>query len=122
MSDKMSVNQRRALECVQEAREQGMALSSYARKRGYDERQVYDAVAALRRKGALPAPGTARSTGKSKFVAVRIAPFAVPPAPPEFMVCQIRVGHTLISCQQWPPAAWLATLGQASLDAATPEH
>jgi predicted phage tail protein len=122
MSDKMTLNQRRALECVQQAREQGMTLSAYARKRGFSDRQIYDAIAALRRKGALPAPGSTRTSAKNDFVAVRIAPLPNSAAPPSSVVCQVRVGGTVIACQQWPPAAWLSTLGQVSRDAATPEH
>jgi transposase-like protein len=122
MSDKMTANQRRALECVQQARAQGMTLSAYARKRGFNDRQIYDAIAALRRNGTLPAPGSTRTSAKSDFVAVRVAPPSTSTAPPVSVVCQVRVGRALISCQQWPPAAWLSTLGQVSIDAATTEH
>lgn len=122
MSDKMTANQRHALTCVRQAREQGMALSAYARKRGFNERQIYDAIAALRRNGTLPAPGSTRASVKSDFVAVRVTPPAMDSGPSDLVVCQVRVGRALITCQQWPPIAWLTTLGQAGFDAATPEH
>jgi hypothetical protein len=123
MSDNMTANQQRAMECVREAAQQGMALGAYARQRGFNERQIYDAVAALRRKGALPMPGPTRAPAKSDFMAVRIAsPSVGVAASADSPVCDIRIGGTVIRCRQWPPAAWLATLGQAGLDAATPEH
>jgi hypothetical protein len=123
MNDKMTVNQRNALECLRQAGEHGMALSAYARKRGFNERQIYDAIAALRRNGTLPAPGSTRPSARSDFVAVRIAPPSTSSSVlPDSAVCHVRVGNARITCQQWPPAAWLATLGQAGLDAATPEH
>ena len=116
-SDKMTVNQRRALACAQQAREHGMALSAYARKRGFNERQIYDGIAALRRKGMLPAAGPV-AAAKNDFVAVRMAPTPALHG----TVCRVQVGDALIQCHQWPPAAWLATLAQVGADAATPEH
>jgi hypothetical protein len=86
-------------------------------------RVVYDAIAALRRNGTLPAPVSKGALATRDFVAVRIAPpSADRAAAPHSVVCHVRIGQALITCQQWPPAAWLATLGQVSRDVATPEH
>lgn len=118
MSETMTVNQRRALECFRAARKRGVALCAYAREQGLSERVIYDAVAALRRKGMLPAAGPTAAPATKDFVVVRMAP-----APATHSaVCRLHVGGAVIECHQWPPAAWLATLGQAGFDAATPEH
>lgn len=117
MRDKnMTANQRQALQCDRIARRRGVALSAQAREQGLNVRVVYDAIAALRRNGTLPAPGATRAAAKSKFVAVRIAAPAVDSVPPSaVVVCQVRVGTIQISCQQWPPAAWLANLAAGGL-------
>jgi hypothetical protein len=115
MIETMTVNQQRALECVQQARKRGIALCVYAREQGLSERVIYDAVAALRRKGILPAAGSTAAPTMSDFVAVRMAPMSAMHS----TVCRVQVGSTLIECHQWPPATWLATLGQVSADAAT---
>ncbi len=119
---KMTANQRTALECYRTAKRRGNALSAQAREQGLNIRLVYDAIAALRRNGTLPVPGARRVSAQSDFVAVRVAPPAVHSAPPGVAVCHVRVGATLISCQQWPPAVWLTTLAAGGGDAATAEH
>jgi len=52
------------------AKARGNALSDYAKARGLATRPVYDAIAALRRRGALPGIERPRKR-KSKFVATR---------------------------------------------------
>lgn len=111
----MTANQRQALQCDRMARRRGVALSAQAREQGLNVRVVYDAIAALRRNGTLPAPGATRAATKSKFVAVRVATAAMDATPHSAVVCQVRVGTILISCQQWPPAAWLANLATGGL-------
>lgn len=112
--DKMTTNQRTALECYRTALRRGVALSAQAQEQGLSARVVYDAIAALRRNGTLPTPTRSRRTAaKERFVAVRVAQPAVGSTPPSAVVCHVHVGMTLISCQQWPPAAWLATLATA---------
>lgn len=118
----MTANQRAALDCYRTAKRRGNALSAQARELGLNIRVVHDALAALRRNGTLPVPGARRALAQSDFVAVRVAPPAVHSAAPGVAVCHVRVGATVISCQQWPPAVWLATLAAGGGDAATAEH
>lgn len=107
--DKMTANQRTALECYRTAKRRGVALSAQAQEQGLSARVVYDAIAALRRNGTLPTPTRAkRAPEKGRFVAVRFAPPVH--STPGVAVCHVHAGATVISCQQWPPAAWLATL------------
>ena len=121
--DKMTANQRTALACYRTAKRRGVALNAQAQEQGLSARVVYDAIAALRRNGTLPTPTRpGRSSAKKRFVAVRVSPPAVQSMPPGVAVCHVRVGATVISCQQWPPAAWLATLATGGGDAATSEH
>jgi hypothetical protein len=61
--------QRQAVEAMEGARSEGVTLSKYAETHGLVIRELYDAIACLRRKGLLPKP--TRKT-KSKFVAVRM--------------------------------------------------
>ena len=79
MTTKVTDRQRRAMEHMERARQQGMALSDYARAQGISAREIYDGVAALRRKGALP---PAEPSSKSAFVAVRVAPRGSPGSTP----------------------------------------
>lgn len=122
MSKELTRNQRQALECLRRAQASRIALSAQAREQGLSVRVIYDAVAALRRKGVLPTVGSDMGAAAGDFVAVRVAPPAMHSTPAGAVVCHVRVGTTLISCQQWPPAAWLATLGQAGADAAAAGH
>jgi len=113
----MTANQRAALACYQRAQERGVALSAQAREQGLNQRVVYDAVAALRRKGVLP-PGTrSRPARAGDFLAVRVAPSADAPML-GMSVCRLRIGAVLIECSQWPPAPWLASLITGDADAA----
>jgi hypothetical protein len=114
---RLTVNQRAALECFQRAQSRGVALSAQAREQSLNVRVVYDAVAALRRKGALPPGRGSRPAGAGDFLAVRVAPQADAPMLGA-AVCRLRIGSALIECSQWPPAAWLASLTGTDADAA----
>jgi predicted trehalose synthase len=118
----MTDKQRRAIEAMEAARSQGCSLTEYAKAQGLAVREVYDALAALRRKGVLP---KAARQGKSKFVSVRVAPastamIAAARAPAvSSVLCRIvHAGGYAIECLQWPPANWLAALASGSTDAA----
>ena len=54
MSETMTEKQRVAVEALEAARRAGVPLSDYAKAKGLELRPVYDAIAALRRRGALP--------------------------------------------------------------------
>jgi hypothetical protein len=113
----MTEKQRRALEAMEAARQQGCSLTQYAKAHGLAVREIYDAVAALRRKGVLSKPAGRR---KSKFVSVRVAP-----ASSSLMLARslaasgvlCRIVHAsgyAIECLQWPEPGWLAALSSAS--------
>ncbi len=125
MNDKrgagLTALQRQALECVRGAQAKGVNLSAYCRARGVAVRQVYGALIPLRRRGLLPGRSTRKSARASKpkpsaarFVAVQIAP---PVAP---IACRVKLaGGISIECAQWPPRAWLESLGATDgIDAA----
>lgn len=114
----MTEKQRGALEAMETAHQQGCSLTEYAKAQGLVVREIYDALAALRRKGVLPkaAPRT-----KSKFVSVRVAPastatIAAARAPDaSSVVCRIvPASGYAIECLQWPEPGWLAALSSAS--------
>jgi hypothetical protein len=116
MSTSMTEKQRVALETLQAAQGEGKTLTDYATSHGLDVRELYDALAALRRKGVLPRSGRKQ---RSKFVAVRVAAEA-PSRGNAMAVCRIvsREGY-VIECAQWPPANWLASLARDATDATT---
>lgn len=113
----LTANQRAALACFRLARERGVALSAQAREQGLNQRVIYDAVAALRRKGVLPPGRPLRPVVAGDFLAVRVAPSADAPVIGA-SVCRLRIGAALIECNQWPPASWLASLSAGDADAA----
>jgi hypothetical protein len=78
MAERLTEKQRVAVEALEGARRAGVPLSDYAKAKGLATRPVYDAIAALRRRGALPGTDRPRKR-KSKFVAVRVtsSPVAV---------------------------------------------
>lgn len=88
MSRDLTSNQRQALECFRTARSRGVELRAQAREQGLSVRVIYDAVAALRRKGVLPAAGSSRSVEAADFVAVRVV--APPLAAGGEAVCSLR--------------------------------
>src|ERR1700732_2593301 len=71
MTETLTEKQRLAMEALEGARRAGVPLSDYAKAKGLELRPVYDAIAALRRRGALPGTDRPRKR-KSKFVAVRV--------------------------------------------------
>lgn len=110
----LTAKQRQAIECLEGARSEGVALSAYVRARGLGVREVYDAIAALRRKGALPAAPRMRKP----FVAVRVGANAARTSNDATgvevrgaVLCRVLIGAgAVIECGEWPPAMWLAAL------------
>jgi len=121
MTMKVTDKQRRAMQHIEQARSEGMALSDYARAHGVSAREIYDAMAALRRKGVLP---PAKPISQSAFVALRVKPAAhsatLPLTTPSgALICRLRLGAAVIECAQWPPAAWVTALATGCADAAS---
>lgn len=86
----MTEKQRRAVEAMEAARSEGCTLTEYARAQGLVIREIYDALACLRRKGG--------ATG---------------------VLCRIvHADGYLIECLQWPEPRWLASLNSRTTDAA----
>lgn len=114
--------QRQAIGAMEGARSEGVELSEYAEAHGLIIRELYDAIACLRRKGLLPKP---MRKAKSKFVAVQVVPpseptQALPARPTSGVLCRIVcAGGPMIECTQWPPPAWLAALAAGPADVAT---
>ena len=114
--------QRQAIEAMEGARNEGVALSKYAEAHGLLIRELYDAIACLRRKGLLPKPTRKQ---KREFVAVRVVAPSEPARPlpsksTSGVLCRIVCPRgPMIECVQWPPPAWLATLTAGPTDAAT---
>src|SRR5204863_5346593 len=67
MAETLTEKQRVAVETLEGARRAGVPLSDYAKAKGLATRPVYDAIAALRRRGALPGTDRPRKH-KSKFL------------------------------------------------------
>lgn len=115
----MTEKQQRAVEALEGACSEGVTLSEYAKGHGLAVRELYDAIAALRRKGVLAKPVTKRASGR--FVAVRVAERA-PPAMSSTSsgpLCRIVQRGCVIECLQWPEPRWLAALTAGSSDAAS---
>ena len=117
----MTDKQRRAVDAMEAACKEGCSLTEYARAQGLAVRELYDALAALRRRGVLPKTG--RRT-PSKFVSVQVERPIARAAPisrlPEITGTLCRIVHAggyVIECLQWPPASWVATLGSGAADA-----
>ena len=115
MAEKLTEKQQWALEHREGSRREGLTLSAYAGVHGLPVREIYDALAALRRKGVLPRPSP-----KSPFVAVRVRPGStVSPMATSVPVCRVLIGSAgVLECGEWPPVAWLATLLAGRADAA----
>jgi len=107
----MTELQREALEHLGNARQEGLSISAYARAHGIPAQRIFDAVARLRRRGALPDHGVKRG----KFIAVKIA---VPPINNAAVCRMLMPGGLAIECLQWPPCTWLESLTRLP-DAAT---
>jgi hypothetical protein len=117
----LTQRQREAVEALEGARRAGVSLSDYAKAKGLELRPVYDAIAALRRRGALPPADRPRKRrSKSRFVAVRVrsSPAAVA-ATPEGLVCRlVRGDGCAIECGEWPEPKWVAAVLAGQKDAA----
>jgi len=107
----MTELQRQALEHLGKARQEGLSISAYARAHGIPAQRIFDAVARLRRRGALPD----HSVKRSKFIAVKIA---APPTDNAAVCRMLAPGGMVIECLLWPPRAWLESLTRTP-DAAT---
>ena len=123
MAETLTEKQRVAVEALEGARRAGVPLSDYAKAKGLATRPVYDAIAALRRRGALPGTDRPRKR-KSKFVAVRVtsSPVAVAEGAGVArigMVCRLVCEHGwVIECGEWPPPSWLSAVLPGRRDAA----
>jgi hypothetical protein len=123
MSKGLTEKQRTAMAATEAASAAGLTLSAYSKAQGLNVREVYDAIAALRRSGVLPPTDKPRPR-KSAFVAVRVvnAPRSSPAiSPPRAgMVCRLScAGGLVIECGEWPPAVWLLSLSSGLRDAAS---
>jgi hypothetical protein len=112
MATEMTEKQRRAVEALEGARSEGVTLSEYAKGHGLVLRELYDAIAALRRKGMLAKPVRKRASGR--FVAVRVAERTPPAmsAASSAPLCRIVQRSCVIECLQWPEPRWLVALMQ----------
>lgn len=129
MDETLTQKQREAVEALEGARRAGVSLSDYAKAKGLEVRPVYDAIAALRRRGALAPPdrGPQRKPlrkSKSKFVAVRVTSSSsafgeVGRAARGGLVCRlVRTEGGAIECSEWPEPKWVAAVLAGSKDAA----
>lgn len=125
MTEKLTQKQRVAVEAVEAAKQAGMTLSDYAKAQGLEVRPVYDAIAALRRRGALAGSDRPRKReGKSRFVAVRVRNSSVPL--PEVsqaarcgLVCRLVWAQGwVIECGEWPAPSWVSAVLAGRGDAA----
>jgi len=123
MSETMTEKQRVAVEALEAARRAGVPLSDYAKAKGLELRPVYDAIAALRRRGALPGTDRPRKR-KSRFVAVRVtsspaAATEIARAPRSGAVCRLVCAQGwAIECGEWPAPSWVSAVFSGRGDAA----
>jgi hypothetical protein len=119
MDETLTQKQREAVEALEGARRAGVPLSDYAKSKGLELRPVYDAIATLRRRGALPATDRPRKR-KSRFVAVRVRSSPAPVAAAcGGLVCRlVRSDGCAIECGEWPEPKWVAAVLAGRKDAA----
>jgi hypothetical protein len=123
MTETLTEKQRVAVEALEGAQRAGVPLSDYAKAKGLELRPVYDAIAALRRRGALPGTDRPRKR-KSRFVAVRVRGSPIPlgevgAAARSVMVCRLVCAQGwAIECGEWPPPSWLSAVLPGQPDAA----
>ncbi len=123
MTETLTEKQRVAVETLEGARRAGVPLSDYAKAKGLATRPVYDAIAALRRRGALPGTDRPRKR-KSKFVAVRVMSSSAPvtevaPAGRSGLVCRLVCAQGwAIECGEWPAPSWVSAVLAGRGDAA----
>ena len=121
MDETLTQKQREAVEALDGARRAGVSLSDYAKAKGLELRPVYDAIASLRRRGALPpADRPRRRNSKSPFVAVRVRSSpAAATAVGGGLVCRlVRSDGCAIECGEWPEPKWVAAVLAGRKDAA----
>jgi hypothetical protein len=121
MDETFTQNQRVAVEAMEGARRAGVPLSNYAKAKGLELRPVYDAIAALRRRGALALPERKpRRRKKSKFVAVRMRSSSASGATVRSgLVCRLVCSDgCAIECGEWPEPQWVAAVLAGRRDAA----
>jgi hypothetical protein len=125
MTETLTEKQRVAMEALEGAQRAGMPLSDYAKSNGLELRPVYDAIAALRRRGALPKPErTRKRRAKGDFVAIRVSDTAavareIAHVGRDELVCRlVGADGWTIECRQWPRPQWVATLLSGEKDAA----
>ncbi|HTY50928.1 MAG TPA: hypothetical protein VMB48_14660 [Steroidobacteraceae bacterium] len=111
MAKRLTDKQRVALEAVEAAKAAGLGLNAYAQANGLNVRQIYDAMAALRRHGVLAPTSTPRlRRRKAAFVAVDVVSGQAPQSRAG-MVCRlIHASGLVIECGEWPPARWLSAM------------
>ncbi len=111
MAKRLTDNQRVALSAVEAAKAAGLGLNAYAQANGLNVRQIYDAMAALRKHGLLPPTSTPRHRGrKAPFVTVDVVSGRAPQSR-SGMVCRlIHPSGLVIECGEWPPAMWLSSM------------
>lgn len=121
MDETLTQRQREAVEALEGARRAGVPLRDYAKSKGLELRPVYDAIATLRRPGALPPTDRPRKRRiKSRFVAVRVRSSPTPPvAARSGLVCRlVRSDGCAIECGEWPDPKWVAAVLAGHKDAA----
>jgi hypothetical protein len=121
MDETLTQKQREAVEALEGARRAGVPLSDYTKSKGLELRPVYDAIATLRRRGALPPADRPRKRkSKSRFVAVRVTSSPAPIAGVRGgLVCRlIRSDGCAIECGEWPEPKWVAAVLTGRKDAA----
>jgi len=121
MDETLTQKQREAVEALEGARRAGVSLSDYAKAKGLELRPVYDAIATLRRRGALPPTDRPRKRkSRGPFVAVRVtsSPTSVA-AVRGGVVCRlVRSDGCAIECGEWPEPKWVAAVLAGRKDAA----
>ena len=121
MDETLTQKQREAVEALEGARRAGVPLSDYAKSKGLELRPVYDAIATLRRRGALPPTDRPRKRkSKSRFLAVRVMNSPAPIAAiRNGLVCRlVRGDGCAIECGEWPEPKWVAAVLTGRKDAA----
>lgn len=121
MDETLTQKQREAVEALKAARRAGVPLSDYAKSKGLELRPVYDAIATLRRRGALPPTDRPRKRkGRSRFIAVRLRSSPTPvPVVRGGLVCRlVRSDGCAIECGEWPEPQWVAAVLVGRKDAA----
>jgi hypothetical protein len=126
-TSEMTLKQRTAVAALEAARAAGMSLVDYARANELVVRELYDAIAALRRRGALSPAAASRprapTRARDRFLPVRIVsaePVATATAPRGVAMCRlVHPSGIALECAQWPPVEWLSAVWSGRGDAAT---